>query len=64
MGSIQNKRASARQAPPDVYIGFMPADKDTDWSEVKGFFVGLFIIIAVVIMAGLALLVFDWTHGK
>lgn len=30
MGSIQNKRASARGAPPDVYMGFASGDTDSE----------------------------------
>lgn len=35
MGSIGNKRGSVRQAPPDVYMGFMDGGDEESWEEVE-----------------------------
>ena len=45
MGSISNKRGSVRQAPPDVYMGFMSGDAESEaMDEAISFFGNLFLI--------------------
>lgn len=43
MGSISNKRGSVRQAPPDIYMGFVSGDEDSEaMDEAISFFGNLF----------------------
>lgn len=55
MGAIQNKRASARGAPPQTYVPFVGGDGDNEevlhntrmWLGWVGFIIIIFILLGV-----------------
>jgi hypothetical protein len=52
--NIQSKRASAKDAPPQVYVPFLPVPTDEETEDTVVFFVFLFkaiIVLSIVMMA-------------
>lgn len=47
MGSISNKRGSVRQAPPDVYMGFMSGDSESEAMDEAVSFFGSLLVIGI-----------------